>query len=580
MELREPRPVRRLSRRKLLVAAGGLLTGAAVGPLACRGGEEDRPLAPSPTNTASGSGSPTSEATEVVPPGELATTLVYVGLVRGDGEFDPHRTQSGPLVSVQSLVYSRLLAYESQADGVIVPDLALALPEQPDEQTYVFRLRTDARWHDLPPVGGRPVTAEDVRFSLVRQIEDESFVRHHYWRVVERVEVPAPDQLVVKTSAPYAPLVERFADPSSFVVPPELAEAGFGPDRQVGSGPYAWVEWREEEFASVVRNPAWFGGPDLPRLAGITVHHPTDGRLIEADFRTKRLDVAFVSRREADRLKAALPALVESQVGQAFFFGMRFFTPARPYDDPRVRKALAIAVDRRALIDSLFEGSGDVNGWVSWPVRRWAIPPDELSTYPGYRLGSGGRDQDIAEARALLDAYRAEHSFPEEIGLLVFEDVEQVFRLGARIEEQVESSLGIQVRVYPLSASDLVERMFSGQAPWMAGPDAGWIDLDDWLYPFFHSAGAQNTFALRDEELDAQIERQRTQFDPEARRSLGLEIQRRLLELNPAVNFVSERAIALSWPYVRDFPLDILPGFEYRMARTWIDTEDPEFLAR
>lgn len=571
---------RRLTRRRFLGAAAGLglLGGVAGAAMACRresGGGEVARTSPTPDGRSPG------VATEVIPPGERATSLVYVGIVQSDGEFDPHRTQSGPLISVQSLVYSRLLAYESQAEGTVVPDLALALPEQPDGQTYVFRLNPNARWHQQPPLEGRPVTAEDVRSSIERQRTDETFVRHHYWKVVERVEVVAPDQVVVRTSTPFSPLIERFAAPSSFIVAPEVAERGFTADLQVGSGPFQWVEWAEQEFASVVRNPLWHGGPEWPRLAGVTIRHPVGGRLIEADFRTRRLDVAFLARPEADRLRGALPALVEAQVGQAYFFGMRFFTPMTPFNDPRVRQALTIAVDRRAMIDAFFAGSGDVNGWVSWPVRRWALPPDELSTRPGYRLGSGGRAQDVAEAKALLDAYRAEKgNLPAELSLVVAEDAERALGLGSRIKRDVEAALGVTVSLSPVPTEELVKRMFEGKAPWTAGPDAGWVELDDWLFPFFHSQGSNNTFALRDKDLDALIERQRTEFNAEQRRVTGFEAQRRILDLAVAVNFVSERLVVLSWPYVREFPLDILPGYEHRLARAWIDPEDPTYIPR
>ncbi|GBD23823.1 putative D,D-dipeptide-binding periplasmic protein DdpA [bacterium HR29] len=573
----DARGSRPLTRRRFLRLAAGLgALGAAGSMTACRREGRQQPPATLPPTPV-----PTATLTEVVPEGQAASTLVYVGIVQSDGEFDPHRTQSGPLIAVQSLVYSRLLAYESQADGVIVPDLALALPEQPDQQTYIFRLNPNARWHQLPPLEGRRVTADDVRYSIERQRGDESFQRHHYWTMIDRIEAPSPDVVVVHTSAPFSPLVERFAAPSSFIVAPEAAERGFSAELQIGSGPFQWVEWAEQDFASVVRNPAWHGGPERPHLAGVTIRHPIDGRLIEADFRTRRLDVAFVGRKEADRLRAALPALVEAQVGQAYFFGMRFFTPVTPYNDPRVRQAFAIAVDRRAMIEAFFAGSGDVNGWVSWPVRRWALSPDELSARPGYRLGSGGRMQDISDAKALLDAYRSEKgSFPSEVGLVVAEDAERVLGLGSRIEQDIESVLRVQVTVYPVPTAELVKRMFEGQAPWTAGPDVGWVELDDWLYPFFHSQGSNNTFALRDSQLDALIERQRTEFDTAQRRATGFEAQRRVLDLAVAVNFVSERVVALSWPYVRDFPLDILPGYEHRLAACWIDREDPTFIPR
>jgi ABC-type transport system substrate-binding protein len=84
-------------------------------------------------------------------------TLTLSSFVVSDGQFDPHKTeQVGTLHGQQAFVYSRLLSYFNQAEGILAPDLAEALPEQPDSQTYVFKLNPAARWHDVAPANGRP----------------------------------------------------------------------------------------------------------------------------------------------------------------------------------------------------------------------------------------------------------------------------------------------------------------------------------------------------------------------------------------------------------------------------------------
>jgi ABC-type transport system substrate-binding protein len=118
------------------------------------------------------------------------------------------------------------------------------------------------------------------------------------------------------------------------------------------------------------------------------------------------------------------------------------------------------------------------------------------------------------------------------------------------------------------------------QLPWVAGPDSGWLDLDDWLYPYFHSAGAQNSFALRNPDLDALIEAQRSEFDAATRHQLGLQIQEQLLLVNAGVNLVSERVVSLQRPYVHAFPLDVMDGYQDRFAECWIDVTDPTFRGR
>ena len=122
------------------------------------------------------------------------------------------------------------------------------------------------------------------------------------------------------------------------------------------------------------------------------------------------------------------------------------------------------------------------------------------------------------------------------------------------IAGQLRESLGLEVRVSPRSINELAQRLTDGEAPWAVGVDNGWIDLDDWLYPYFHTEGNANTFVLRDEEMDALIEEQRAEMSPDRRQAIAYEVQRRLLDLNVGANFVSEDVVTLFWPYLQLFP--------------------------
>ncbi|MFN8508127.1 MAG: ABC transporter substrate-binding protein [Dehalococcoidia bacterium] len=579
---RETAP-RGLSRRRLLGLAGA--GGAALFAAACGGAKEKQPgLASLPTAAPSGTASGTSVATATRPAanGQHGEAMRVTGYITRDSSLDPHKTQAGPFYGVQSLVFSRLLAYQSQVDGTIVADLARDLPEQPDATTFVFRLNGGAKWQERAPANGRPVTGGDVRQSILRQKDgDRSFVRKARWSVVESVDTPDPQTVVVKLAAPMAAALGLFADVNAFIIPEELAASAFTFDTQVGSGPFRWVEWQDGKFASVSRNPGWHGGNARPYLDGLTVVQPKDTDELEAGLRTKKLDAVFVGRPQAEKLKRAVPQLQETTVGHSLFYGMRFFEPQFPYNDARFRNAVAAAVDRREMIQKWFAGSGDLNPWVSWPMTRWTLPQSELTNVAGYRAGASGREQDIAEARALLAAFKSEKKLPEtDLPLFVPDDAEANLGLGSLIRQQLKATLDLNIAIYPLPIGDLVGRMLSGNAPWVAGPDNGWIDLDDWMYPYFHSSGTKNSFALRSSDLDGLIDAQRKELDEPKRRAIGYDIQRKLLALNLGVNFVSERVVALAWPYVRGFPLDASDGYQHRFADAWIDRNDPSFRGR
>ncbi|MCL4242932.1 MAG: hypothetical protein KJ048_16395, partial [Dehalococcoidia bacterium] len=139
-----------------------------------------------------------------------------------DAFADPHRTQAGPFYGQQALVFSRLLSYADQAQGTVVADLAERLPEMPDGQTLVFRLKPDARWHEVPPLNGRAVTADDVKHSIERQMSgDTTFVRAPQWAGIDTIEVSDPGTITFKLKAPLATMQHRFADVNSFIVAPE-----------------------------------------------------------------------------------------------------------------------------------------------------------------------------------------------------------------------------------------------------------------------------------------------------------------------------------------------------------------------
>jgi peptide/nickel transport system substrate-binding protein len=565
----------------MLGAMGASASAAGLVALRCSGGDPkpaEGDSSPEPWRTQETPGTPATLAPQ---DGKRGHTLRYTGFVVRDSTFDPHKTQAGPFYGHQALIFSRLLAYQDQAKGTIAPDLAEKMPEQPDAQTLIFQINPQARWHDLAPLNGRSVTAEDVKHSAIRQLSgDTTFVRKAQWAVVDSIEASGDRSITFKFKTPLAAAHHLFADANSFVVAPELGDDING-ERQVGSGPFQWVEWIDGRHASVRRNPNWHGGDRRPNLDGISLVQATSTADVEGDLRTREVDAAMVGRVLADRLKAAIPKLTEFTMGHSQFFGMRFGIEHDPYNDLRFRTALTIALDRRAMVDKFFGGSGGVNPWISWPVTDWALPESELSTQPGYRPGDGGRQQDITEARALLEAFRSQKTLKDDLPLFVLDETENALEFGETIRQQLDANLGLkQVRVVPVPLAELSSLLVSGTAPWAAGPDSGWVDLDDWVYPYFHANGTKNSFPLRDAELTQMIDNQRVELNKDARREIGYNIQRRLLAVNAGVNLVSERVVALTWPYVKGFPLDTADGYQHRFADCWIDQSDATFRGR
>ena len=139
-------------------------------------------------------------------------------------------------------------------------------------------------------------------------------------------------------------------------------------------------------------------------------------------------------------------------------------------------------------------------------------------------------------------------------------------------------------RIAEVIAEDSCDR---GAITW--GFDNGWIDLDDWVFPYFHSTGSKNTFRLKDPEFDKLLEAQRREFDYEARKALGDQIQRYLLGLegdglqpgaHARVDYATPYTATVSWPYLKNrtgFPWF---GNSYWSANVWLDKNESSYAAR
>src|SRR5690606_28590058 len=134
--------------------------------------------------------------------------------------------------------------------SVVETDLAESLPEQPDDMTYTFKIRQGVNFHDVAPVNGRPLTAEDIKYSIERQMTDEpGKFQHAYYFLgqIDSIDVPDDSTVTFKTTGPYAPFINYMAQPWTLVINRETVEE-FGDltEHAVGTGPYIFESWEKE----------------------------------------------------------------------------------------------------------------------------------------------------------------------------------------------------------------------------------------------------------------------------------------------------------------------------------------------
>ena len=639
---------RRLSRRRLLtgtaLTGGGLAAAAVVG---CGGDESGSTDGGGTTDGGDAPGLGEDLESEVpefidarreaipAPDGMTGGTLRYQGFdpVVLD-RHDPHQTQFGPMYANLSSVFSKLYMYRSHTEPTwenIVPDLAEDAPEMigdPNAPTeYVVKLRKGVKFHNtdairsnFPELAGRELKAEDVVFSYDRQRNTESIQKGYYYRrsqyeTIDTITAEDDYTIRIKTKGPIVPFYHFMADTNAMIIPKEIVDLEPGPggfpldtvdtnrgpkpgERMIGTGPFLWGELKFGIEYKAVRNPEWFGWgePDLarPYLDGYTVSGSSlNDTSLEALFRRREVDTAgFIENPEwVFDIKREKPELEFFRTWISGWINSRFKVFCQPYDDVRVRKAIHLATERQQIVDVIGSGEWRMQGPVGNAVSYWALPYEELLTQPGYRQASADRTADITTARQLYEAAGS-----PELPQVWFADIPSYIpNFIGTWKQFMSANLGIPIdklrtitqaysRIAEVIAEDSCD---TGAMTW--GFDNGWIDLDDWVYPYFHSTGSKNSFRLNDPELDVLLDAQRKEFDIEARRELGYTIQRYMLGLegdglqkgaHSRAEYATPRTATVSWPYFKNRVAFPWFGNSHWLANVWLDKNDPSYKGR
>ena len=242
----------------------------------------------------------------------------------------------------------------------IVPELAERWSWQDNYRNLVFFLRKDARWHD-----GQPFTSKDVKFTfdLVREAKDAPAQlrlnpRKEWYANVEAIEAPDPYTVVFRLKRPQPSLLSMLASGYSPVIPAHVSLAEHR-SRCLGTGPFKFKEWKRGQSLELVKNPDYFV-KGRPYLDGVRFIIIVERGTRVAALQAGRVDVAFPGDTTVsifEQLKSAVPRMVFTETATNVSENLLLNTKRPPFDNPKVRRAVSLAIDRPAYVKAVHTGS-------------------------------------------------------------------------------------------------------------------------------------------------------------------------------------------------------------------------------
>ena len=432
--------------------------------------------------------------------------------------------QAGP-------AYSRLVAFSIPdedvefGEQVIEPDLATDWEISEDGLTYTFNLRDDVTFHDVPPVNGRPLVADDV-VATMNRIKNEGFAAY----MLENVnEVVAVDDHTVefRLSEPFAPLLNFLASHYMWILPREATipvdQGGFDPAAQaIGTGPFIITEREPNVRITYEANPNYHGeGPYIDGFQRVIV--PDQGGRINA-FRAGEADiVGGFSPEETEQLQRSTPGSVQLDLLSAGHVVVYVNQAEAPMDNLDFRKAISAAIDREGMGAAIY-GGGNLSGPVTSALGKWALPQEELAELFAY---------DPEQAREYLEASGVEDT---TIGVVVTPGYgEQVLRSAQWIVEDL-AEVGITGEIELVEyATYFGSRWPQQQYDIIVGLQTPFTEADEWLRAQHGTGASRNWFGISDPELDQMLTEQLGILDEEERVEAVHDIQRYIVEnvMNP-----------------------------------------------
>ena len=449
----------------------------------------------------------------------------------------------------------------------IAPDLATGWSWSEDGTQLTFALRSGVKWHD-----GKPFTAADVKCTwdwLLERSADKFRInpRKAWYGNVEEITTNGDSEVTFHLKRPQPYLIALLASGQSPVYPCHVPPAQMR-QHPIGTGPFKFVEYKPNEYIRVTRNPDYWK-PGRPYLDGIetTIIPNTSTRMLS--FVAGKFDLLQLSIPLLKDVRAQAPQAVCDVVMDNNSRDLLINRAHPPFDNPELRRAMALSLNRQAFIDILTEGEGAVGGAILPPPDGvWGMPPDVLNSLPGY-----GPDiaQNREEARAVMQ--KLGYGPDKRLAVKVSTRNVEGYRDAAVIAISQLREIWIDGELELIDTANWFPRvMRKDYTVGVTVAEGGLDEPDQKFYETYACGAARNYTGYCDQETDTLIDRQSMEPNADKRRELVWQIERRLAEDASRPVLLYSRFATCKEPYVKGLTTMTNSRFNgWRMEDLWLD---------
>jgi peptide/nickel transport system substrate-binding protein len=496
-----------------------------------------------------------------------------VGITMRPPHFDVHQSGTINSLASQGVQFDNLVRRDPRDGGkTIIPDLAHSWEVAKDGKTYTFHLRKGVQFHD-----GAELTAADIKatFDRIRKPPGGvSIPRSVLFKAVE--EIAAPDDYTVQFKLaeprPVNFIMSAIASGWNVIVRKKTLEDNNYNLRKVeifpGTGPFKSVKRVENESWLLERNPNYWN-KGLPYLDNVQFFHalPFSTELGSAIL-SGRVDYIRITDPVTARKAKETKGLKTTAYNQSVIQGCWVNSKKKPFDDPRVRRAMHLAFDRPVLIDVVKDVTPMQVGGFIYPFSDFATPKEELKKRLGYQEDTTAA---IKEAKALLAAAGQANGI-KGLDFLV-RDVPS-FKLWAQAIQAMLTQIGIECNLRTTVESVWFDDTAKGNYDLAVGAIVSTLlDPSDYFNAWYRTGGPQNYGFWNNEKFNALVDQLDREVDQQKRIALCRQAEE-IMEQDPPVLPVAWEQINDVWyDYVKGLnPYDFFGVYDVgRQDTVWLD---------